>query len=99
MKESEKRVAPRFESAVPVVTECGKGICRDLSSSGVFFETDASFAPGQSIEFEIYLEHLYPDHPVCVKCKGSIVRVEKKGQKIGVATTIDSYSIVDHSPK
>jgi len=91
----DQREAPRFPGAVPVITESGKGITRDLSGSGIFFETDGSFSPGQTIEFSLVLEHLYPDRPVCLKCKGAIVRIENSGQKIGVATTIDSYSIED----
>jgi hypothetical protein len=98
MKGSELREAPRFPGSLPVLTENSKGITRDLSHSGIFFETDGSFSPGQSIEFSFVLEHLYPDRPVCLKCKGSIVRVEKKGQRTGIATTIDSYSIEDHHP-
>ena len=95
MQEYELRESARFLGAMPVTTENTQGITRDLSSSGIFFETDGSFASGQTIEFSILLEHLYPDHPVCLKCKGSIVRVEKKGPGIGVATTIDSYTIED----
>lgn len=95
-KGSEQREAPRFKGDMPVLTERGKGITCDLSSSGILFETDGSFSPGQPIEFSIVLEHLYSDRPVCLKCKGSIVRVEKRGKKIGVATTIDSYLIEDN---
>lgn len=99
MKEHEQRKTPRFQSEMPVVTGCGcKGMIRDFSNTGVFFETDGSLSPGQPIEFSIILEHLYPGNPVCLKCTGAIVRVEKSGQRIGVATTIDSYSIEDHHP-
>jgi hypothetical protein len=98
MQDSELREAPRFPGVLPLMTEGHKGMTRDLSSSGVFFETDGSFSPGQSIEFTVVLEHLYPDRPVCLKCKGAIVRVENNGQRIGVAATIDSYTIEDHHP-
>jgi hypothetical protein len=96
MKGSEARVAPRFTADMPVLAGGGQGVARDLSSSGVFFETNGSFSAGQPIEFSIVLEHLYPDRPVRLNCKGSIVRVEQKGTKVGVATTIDSYTIEDH---
>ena len=96
MKGSELREAPRFKGDVPVLTKSGEGVTRDLSGSGIFFETDGSFSAGQPIEFSIILEHLYPDRAVRLQCKGSVVRVENKGQKVGVATTIDSYTIVDH---
>ena len=92
MKESEKRRATRHPGALPVELEDAKGITRDFSSSGIFFETDKSFAPGQVIEFTILLEHVDPARPVRLKCMAEIVRVEESGQKIGVATAIHSYS-------
>jgi hypothetical protein len=95
MRGPEARVATRYKADVPVLAGGGQGVARDLSSSGVFFETDGSFTAGQPIEFSIVLEHLYPDRPVRLNCKGSIVRVEQKGKKVGVATTIDSYTIED----
>ncbi|MFH1843871.1 MAG: PilZ domain-containing protein, partial [bacterium] len=67
-------------------------ITRDFSSSGIFFETDKSFTPGQAIEFTMVLEHVDPQGPVRLKCIGEIIRVEEIGQKIGVAATIKSYS-------
>src|SRR4030042_198409 len=92
VKESEKRRATRHLGALPVELEDGKGSPRDFSSSGIFFETDKSFTPGQAIEFTIVLEHVDPAHPVRLKCMAEIVRVEESGQKIGVATAIHSYS-------
>ena len=92
MKESDKRRATRHQGALPVELEGGKGITRNFSSSGIFFETDQPLTAGQPIEFSIMLEHVDPAHPVRLKCQGSIVRVEESGQKIGVATSITSYS-------
>src|SRR4030042_1573641 len=91
VKESEKRRATRHPGALPVKFEDGKGITRDCSSSGIFFETDKSFAPGQAIEFTIVLEHVDPDRPVRLKCMAEIVRVGASGHKIGVAAAIHSY--------
>jgi len=72
----------------------GKGITRNFSSTGIFFETDKSFTQGQPIDFTIVLENVDPDRPVRVKCRGEIVRVEDSGQKIGVAVAISSYNFV-----
>lgn len=92
MKESEKRRATRHRSATPIEFKDGKGITRDFSSTGIFFETDKSFTQGQPIDFTIVLENVNPDRLVRVKCLGEIVRVEESGQKIGVAVTISSYN-------
>ena len=92
VKESEKRRATRHQGKLPVKLKDAKGITRDFSSSGIFFETDKSFTPGQPIEFTIMLEYADPAGPIRMKCRGEIVRVEESGQKIGVAATIDSYA-------
>jgi len=89
---SEKRRTPRYKGKLPMELEAGSGLTRDFSGSGVFFETDASYSPGQSIVFTIILKHIDPDHPVRLKCKGEIVRVEENGLKIGVAASITSYT-------
>ena len=99
MKESEKRRAPRRNGKLPVKLKGGEGITRDFSSSGIFFETDRSFSPGQPIEFTIVLEYAHPEGPIQMKCRGEIVRVEESGQKIGVAATIDSYSFEEMEGK
>ena len=88
----ENRGSPRYEVALPVEVGCEKCTSRDVSTSGIFFETDKSFSPGQPIEFTIVLEHVDPAHPVRLKCLGKIVRVDESGQKIGVAAAISSYS-------
>jgi hypothetical protein len=92
VKESEKRRSHRHQGAAPIELEEGKGVTRDFSGTGIFFETDQSFTSGQAIEFTIVLEHVDPDRPVRLKCRGQIVRVEKSDQKIGIAAAIRSYS-------
>jgi len=92
MKGSEQRRESRYRGKLAVELESGRGITRDFSVSGVFFETDRSFSPGQPIEFTLALEHIDPERPVRLKCRGKIIRVEEGGKKIGVAATIRSYT-------
>lgn len=91
MNKSEKQRAFRHRGATPIELKDGKGITRDFSDSGIFFETDKSFTPGQPIDFMIVLENVDPDRLVRVKCRGEIVRIEENGQKIGVAVAVSSY--------
>jgi hypothetical protein len=95
---SEKRRVPRQQVKLPVELEGAKGITRDFSSSGIFFETDKSFTPGQPVKFTIVLEYVDLKGPIRMKCRGEILRVEKSGQKIGVAATINSYSFEELQP-
>lgn len=92
MKISEQPRAPRYKSKLPMEIESGEGVTRDFSGSGIFFETEGCFSPGQQIDFSFILEHVDPEHTVRITCKGEIVRVEEKGKKIGVAASINSYS-------
>jgi len=91
VKESEKKRATRHRDATPVELKDGKGITRDFSSTGIFFETERSFTQGQPIDFTIVLENVDPERPVRVKCRGKIARIEETGPKIGVAVAISSY--------
>jgi hypothetical protein len=97
--ESEKRRVPRHLGALPVELEGGKSLTRDFSTSGIFFETDRSFSPGQPIEFTIVLEYADPAGPIQMKCRGEIVRVEESGHKIGVAATMDSVEFEALQPE
>jgi hypothetical protein len=93
MKRICKRRDQRHQGKLQVELESGKGITRDFSGSGVYFETDRAFNIGQIIEFSIVLEHIDPERPVRLKCMGEIVRVEENDQKIGVAAAIKSYTV------
>jgi hypothetical protein len=88
-----RRRAMRHKGALPVEMEGGQGITRNFSCSGIFFETDKAFSPGETIEFTIVLEHLDTGGPVRMHYQGEIVRVEEMGGKIGVAAAISSYTL------
>jgi len=95
VKKLEQRRELRNKGKLPVELGSGKGVTRDFSSSGIYFETDRSFSPGQAIEFTIVLRHIDPNSPVRLKCQGEIVRVEEDGSIMGVAAAIDSYTLED----
>jgi hypothetical protein len=90
---SVRRQAKRISVALPVELERGKGITRDVSVSGVFFETDLSFSLGAPINFCLVLEHVDQGGPIRLRCHGTIVRVERRNGKVGVAVAIDSHRI------
>ncbi len=76
----------RVRTARTVHLGQGTGITRDVSASGVFFETDVNYAAGSEITFSIELGT--PGGKFMLKCKGQIVRVEQRDGKIGVAAKI-----------
>jgi len=56
---------------------------RDVSASGIFFETDAAYAVGSPIEVRLDLDT--PWGKVMFRSGGRIVRIEPHDGRIGVA--------------
>lgn len=78
-----KRRQKRLGAALRVKLGRVSGITRDLSASGVFFETDATYRAGSRIHFEIDLDTPW-GKAVC-DCDGRIVRVERRDGSVGIA--------------
>lgn len=83
-KKKEPRREDRKRERLPVKVLNGeaKGVTRDLSPSGVFFETDRQYEVGSIITVTIDLEN---PPGTRLKCVGTIVRVEDRGSKVGIA--------------
>ncbi len=82
-----KRQEERISVARPVRLDRGVGVTRNVSASGVFFETDVDHAPGSKISFAIELDGPQGEK-LMLKCQGEIVRVEHRDGKVGVAAKI-----------
>ena len=87
-----KRGAQRTKVEVPVVLENGKGVTRDISTTGIFLKTTQAFQPGDQVRLTLELEYAVPDGPMQFTCVGRVVRVEKLGEEYGIATTIDDMN-------
>jgi hypothetical protein len=82
-----KRRDERVKAALPVRVAGGQpGLTRDVSASGVFFETDEEMSSGSAIEFAVEFDG--PAGRMVMRCSGEIVRVERSGGKVGVAAKI-----------
>ena len=86
----ERRKAPRFQGKLDMELEKGTGVTRDFNTSGVYFETEASFAVGERIKFSLLLEHL-ESKPIYLRCEGRVVRVEPYEGRNGIAAADLSY--------
>ena len=86
-----RRQHQRLSLALPVQLQNGDGVTRDVSTSGVFFETDLSFRAGSGITFSLILEHADPAGPIRVQCQGTVVRVERVREGFGVAVAINRH--------
>jgi hypothetical protein len=54
----------RLAVTLPVELPSGHGLPRDVSASGVFFETTHALSPGAAIRFSLLLEHADPMGPI-----------------------------------
>lgn len=87
----ERRRAARFPVAISVELEEATGITRNVSLSGVLFETDRSFSAGEQIRLVLVLERISPGRPIRLQCEGRVVRVTRLNTKTSVAVAITSY--------
>lgn len=86
----EKR-AERVCWKFPVYLGSARGMTRDISASGVFFETDATFPLSSSVPFEVELDA--PNGKFLLKYFGEVVRIEPRGKRVGVAVRIIKSSV------
>ena len=82
----EKRGEERVATAMPVRIENFTGITRDVSATGIFFETEATFSPGSAIRFVVEIDA--DSRRKILRCQGTIVRVENRNSLLGVAVKI-----------
>ncbi len=95
---SDRRRAPRVQVQLRMEWEHGTGLTRDVSVGGVFFVTPQVLSPqvvspGDPITCTLVFEHLHPEHPVCLHCRGQVVRVEPADGHTGVAVAITAYRL------
>ena len=87
----ERRQAFRFSTALPVELEQGAGITRNISTSGVFIETNQVFRSGALIHLTLLLESMCSGIPTRLHCRGKIVRAERYEEKPGIGVAFTSY--------
>ncbi len=83
---NDKRREERVPAILPVMLGNTTGTTCDVSASGMFFETSATFAPGETISFTVEFDT--PGGKRMLKCRGDIVRTEIRDPMVGVAVRI-----------
>jgi hypothetical protein len=84
--EQRRRKEERIAAALPVRGGQFQGVTRDVSASGVYFETVVPFTASSEVAFHIELDS--SAGKLRLLCRGSVIRVESKGDKTGVAVKI-----------
>ena len=82
----ERRRAQRYRLAVPVRLQDGStGITRNISTSGIFFETGRAHSIGDTFTLSVHLRE------ASIQCEGRVVRLEQVEGKFGIAVDLTSY--------
>ena len=81
----ERRRGQRFKLTLGVQLNDGTGITRDISTSGIFFETVSVYSIGDTIRLFLNFEH------ETLQCEARVVRVEPRNGQFGVAVELASY--------
>ena len=75
----------RFKLALPVQLKNGAGMTRNISTSGIFFETESAYSIGDMIRLFLNFEH------ESLQCEARVVRLEPRNGQFGVAVELTSY--------
>jgi hypothetical protein len=95
----ERRSAERFRVSLPVETDRGPGVTRDVSTSGLYLVTDRRLAAGDRLQLVVTL----PDHDHSLRIRlslnGKVTRVEdvEGAAGAGIALEEESLGLLDAS--
>ena len=92
-RRAERRRFARYDVNLLVLLTGGVGRTANLSETGVLMETDQTFQPMETIEFDLVLEELDPERPYWMRCQGTIVRIEPATDGWRIAVEIDRYTL------
>ena len=93
-RKSERRAKRRFKIEQPVrykllygprLAETGSGMCRDISSSGIYITTDKTLTTGLPVELSMTWPALLNDNcPMKLMIFGCVVRADEHGAAISI---------------
>lgn len=79
------RRATRYNLTLPVRLRDAAGVTRDMSTSGIFFETEKALSIGDTVDLSADFEN------TTIQYEGRVVRVEKIEDRFGIAVALTSY--------
>src|SRR5437867_2434830 len=77
--------SPRHRLVGPIEVPNGRGLARNISNSGLFFELAEPLELGRTLHVSLILNDLHPMPPVQLEAAGRVVRVERLDGKAGIA--------------
>jgi len=93
----ERRRHERHDVSLPVKLEWGEGMTRDMSVSGAYIEAPIFDVPvGQPFNFSVTVGQA-ESGTWTLRCQGMVIRIDKRGDQIGIAASIDHYLEISSS--
>jgi len=80
------RAADRFVAELPIELNGVRGLTRNISATGVYFESVTNQAPGSVVQFAVDVE--IQGEKFKMICKGEVVRVDHKDATVGIAVKL-----------
>jgi hypothetical protein len=99
---SHGRAAERFATQLPIEMGRIPGLTRDISATGIYFETEAVQLPGSLVR--LVVEITVRGEKLKLNCDGEVVRVDQKEGKLGIAAKLkksffsDTAVVIDFAP-
>ena len=84
----DQRSGARFGIALPITMEEGEGETLDISETGILFETGSASQPQVGAKISMTLEYSMDGHDYQTRCEAEVVRVERVGAVVNVATRL-----------
>jgi hypothetical protein len=87
----DRRRHVRHEVQLPVELDWGTGVTHDMSVSGAYIEAPRFDLPvGESFDFSVTIGKVETGSWT-LRCHGMVIRIEKRGDRIGIAASIDRF--------
>lgn len=80
------RAAQRFGLALRLTVDGDEGVTHDLSATGLYFESQTGYVPGQTIEMVLEFPGITGTRKL--NCEAEVVRVTPVGQGFNVAVRL-----------
>lgn len=90
-----ERGADRFDTELPVEMGSIQGLTRNISATGVYFETETAQEPGSRVHFTVEVN--VRGEKLKLVCEGEVVRVDHNNGTLGIAAKLVSSFFADTS--
>lgn len=82
----EKRKSARLGVEMPVRVDGEATVTHDLSATGLCFESDRAYVPGEQLD--LLIDYLLDGHNYPLKCRAEVTRCDAQGDRFSVGARL-----------